>query len=81
VLLVVVFCSGTPVSVAATALRACAPGNGRASRRNRGLALQNPVRVMANTIRLEALICGCMFVLGLEKDDNYADDDRYSTKV
>ena len=79
----VVFWSDTPVSVAAAALRACAPGSSRASRLNNGLALQNPVRVMDHTIRLEALIWGRMFVFGLEDDNNYADDDddEYSTKV
>ena len=61
---VVVLGSGTPVSVAAIASCACAPGNGRASRENNGLAVHSPVSVMA-TIRTEALIWGRMFVFEL----------------
>jgi hypothetical protein len=37
-----------------------------------GLAVQSPVRVKANTIRLEALVWGRMFVLVLEEEN---DDD------
>jgi hypothetical protein len=66
VLLVIMLGSGTSVSVAATALRSCAPGSDKASRRNNGLAVQSPARVVAATIRTEAWICGRMFVLGLE---------------
>jgi hypothetical protein len=64
VLLVMVVGSGVPVSVAATASCAC----GKASRTNSGLALQSPVSLIAATIRKEALICGRMFVVGLEAD-------------
>ena len=63
--IVVVLGSGTPVLVAAMASCACAPGNGKASRGNSGLAVQSPVRVIKATIRTEALIWGRMFVFGL----------------
>jgi hypothetical protein len=69
VLLAMVFGSDTSVSVAvaATALRACTPGSNRASsRRNNGLAVQSPARVVAPTIRREAWICGRIFVFGVE---------------
>jgi hypothetical protein len=70
VLLLMVVGSGAPVSVAATASSACAPGTGMASRMNSGLAVQSPANVMAATIRMEALICGRIFVVGLEADDS-----------
>lgn len=55
--------SGTPVSVAAAALRTCAMGDDRASLGTSGLAVQIPVIVMAHMIRVEAMVCGSMFVL------------------
>jgi hypothetical protein len=39
-----------------------------------GLAVQSPVRVKANTIRLEALVWGRMFVLVLEEENDDDDD-------
>jgi hypothetical protein len=44
--------------------------SGMASRMNSGLAVQSPANVMAATIRMEALICGRIFVVGLEADDS-----------
>jgi len=70
VLLLMVVGSGASVSVAAIASSACAPGTGKASRMITGLAVQSPADVMAATIKMEALICGRMFVVGLEADDS-----------